>query len=498
MSQGKTNRAEHIKTVILVVLFFTTILLLYLLWSLDSQSRFHLPDILPQRQTLEAPEAESMLIPDQVVYGMGDGSYRQTEADTRVIFEKALLTLQTMFGESGAAVSEITEEQYQDAMGQYRSLAISFAYAIPFGELCGRWEIPQPSGAEVIQAMNALAFSEAAAQSIFIADLQDNKYYRLYAQSETDVFAGMTEGEDLSELTAYYTVGNILGGENDWLIPLTAQSSLVPLRWHEESEEASQNVQQALAEALFGENFDFVRRITDNFGNVTYMYGYGQKTFTHQVDGVLEYKNETLDETAGGFFRDLETALSFVAAHGTWDSIDGREIRFFLTDVQAVTAGRQEGYRFWFGSKIMEQPLFYESGTPIEIEVLDGQISYYRRDVISVLTGSESGAHRPVQDPANVIARNYNHIYNVMTGNLLSVNEESAFEYVAGAVREIRMGLVRIANDDWLQPAWILETSGGHVFYFSLYEAIPIGMNLHDQKPEIFIEPFETFKHGES
>lgn len=477
MSQRNTNRTEHLKTVILVVLFFTTILLLYLLWTLDAQNRFHLPDILPQRQALEVPKAEDMLIPEQVVYGIGDGSYRQTETETQRIFEKGLLALRTLFAEEGASVSEITQAQFQDAMREYRSLAINFAYVIPFGELCNRWEILRPAGSEVIQGMKALAFSEAAVRSLFIADPEGNKYYRIYGQSEADVFAGMTEGMDLTELTAYYTVGNILGGDNDRLIPLTAQSDLVPLRWREESEAVSQSVRQALAEALFGENLDFVRRITDNFGNVTYMYGYGQKTFTQQVDGVLEYKNETSDEANGGFFGDLETALAFMAAHGTWDGADERELRFFLTNVQAVSAGRQEGYRFWFGSKIMDQSLFYENSSPLQIEVLDGQISYYRRDLISVESNGRTGGLRSAQDPANVIARNYNHIYNVMTGNLLSVNEESAFEYVADAVREIRMGLVRIANDDWLQPAWVLETTGGQMFYFSLYEAIPIGMS---------------------
>lgn len=477
MSQGKTSGIEHLKTVILVVLFFTTILLLYLLWSQDAQSRIQLPDILTQRQSAEVPAAEIMLLPDRAVYSMGDGSYRQTEEGTAELFEAGLGAMSSVLEETGAAASEITETQYMDAMEAYRSLTINFSYHIPFAELCSRRDIALPPGAEVIQSLTVLAFSEAAAQSIFIFDGRQGKYYRLYSQSETDVFAGMTSEQDMTALTTYYTVGNILGGENKQLVPLTAQSRLVPLSWRVESEETSQSVRQALAEALFGENFDFVRRITDNFGNVTYMYGYGQKTFTHQVDGVLEYKNETADETAGGFFRDLETALAFVAAHGTWNSLDGREIRFFLMEAETVAAGKQEGYRFRFGMKIMDHPVFYEGGAPIEIEVLDGQISYYRRDVISADADGAAGESRPAQDPANVIARNYNHIYNVMTGNLLSVNEESAFEYVAAAVREMRMGLVRISNDDWLQPAWILKTADGHVFYFSLYEAIPIGMS---------------------
>jgi hypothetical protein len=191
---------------------------------------------------------------------------------------------------------------------------------------------------------------------------------------------------------------------------------------------------------------------------------------------VLEYKNETPEAAAGGFFGDLETALAFVAAHGTWGSLDGEEIGFYLSDAQPVSAGKREGHRFQFGAWIDGRSLYYEDGVPIEIEVLDGQISYYRRDVISVDGNVRRPGLRPAQDPANVIARNYNHIYNVMTGNVLSVNEESAFQYVALAVREIRTGLVRIANDERLQPAWILGMENGQKFYFSLYEAIPIGM----------------------
>ncbi len=477
MIQGKTSRVEHLKTVILVVLFFTTILLLYLLWTLDSRGVFRLPDILPERAAVQAPEAESLLIPQRVVYSMGDGSYRRRHTDTQAVFLKGLSALQSLAGEPEVALAEITREQYDEAMKTYRSLTIDFGYSIPLGEFCSRWEIPQVAGMEGIRSLNALAFSEAAGQSIFIAEGEAGRYYRVYSQGDTEIFSAMLEGEDLQSLTACYTVGNILGGDNPSLIPLSEESGLAPLRWQQETEEASQDLRQALAESLFGENFDFVRRITDNFGNVTYMYGYGQKTFTQGVDGVLEYKSETPEGTAGGFFRDLETALSFVASHGTWEGLDGQAAGFFLADAQALSSNKREGHRFLFGLRIEGQPIYYESGVPIQIDVLDGQISYYRRDVIFAEAGPQPPVPGPTQDPANVIARNYNHIYNVMTGNVLSVNEESAFQYVAAAVRDIRQGLVRIPNDDRLQPAWILVMESGQKFYFSLYEAIPIGMS---------------------
>jgi hypothetical protein len=285
----------------------------------------------------------------------------------------------------------------------------------------------------------------------------------------------MAESEESITLSVCYTIGNILGGDNQELMPLFEESSLMPVRWKSDSEETSQSIRLLLLESLFGENLDFVRRIADNAGNVTYLYGYGKKTFTYQSDGVLEYKNEAADATAGGFYKDLETALSFAAVNGLWDGAEASGLRLTLRNAEVISNGKQEGYRFGFGAHIAEHPLYYEAGLPLIVEVLDGQVSYLRSDMIAVERMPAHGQEKPVQDPANVIARNYNHIYNVSTGNVLSVNQDIAFQYVVSSVRDVRVGLVRLLNNEWLQPAWILETRGGQRFYFSLYEAIPIG-----------------------
>lgn len=477
MSEQKLKHIERAKTILLVVLFFMTILLLYLLWSPEYQSRFNLPGILSQREKAETPEAESMLLPDKVAYSYGDGSFVLLEKNPQAAFTFAIAQLKKLNESNSKPVSEITAEQFKEGIDQYKSAFLAFDYGIPFSELCQRYDILSTAEFDNIGDVYLIAFSEADKKSIFTYDESMQKYFRIVLDSESsaveDLFTIITQEKS----TAYYRSGTIFGGENDTLIPLVFSSRLSEIYYKEESEEASESVKKALAESLFGENFDFVRRITDNFGNITYMYGYGQKTFTSYVDGIWEYKNEVLPGTSNGFFGDLETSLSFVATHGTWDSLDGQKLEFYLADARKITDEKKTGYQFSFDAFIMGEKVFYEDGFPIDIRILDGQVAYYKRNVISVYP-SQDFNENPVtaQDPANVVAQNYNYIYNVMTDNTLSVSEEEMFEYVAGSIASVKTGLARIKNDNVLQPAWIIHMNNGSSFYFSLYEAEPIGL----------------------
>ncbi len=477
MSEQRVKRIEFVKTLILVVLFFTTILFLYLLWSLDSESTFRLPSILSQEE-VEPPQIEALLIPKSVIYSQGDGSYKLAAEDLDQSFYAALSELRTLGNSDSVLVSEVTAQQYQEAIAGYQSVIISFDYGLPFNEVCSHYDINRATGFDTVEFMNSISFSEAAKESIFIYDQKKDRYYRLVADKESTVVEDQFLSIQDELLTSYYTIGNISGGDNTALIPLAVSSNLIPVEYYEESEEASENVRQALAESLFGENFDFVRRITDSFGNVTYMYGYGQKTFFTGIDGVFEYKNATVEGISAGFFGDLETALSFVAMHGTWSSLDGQAIEFYLKNVQDIADERKKGYHFSFGVKILGQEVFYENGESIEIEILAGQVAYYKRDVISVAPEEAyDTAPKPTQDPANVIAQNCNHIYNVMNDSMLTINSEEAFEYVADSVVSVQTGLVRVQNDQNLQPAWIIHMNNDQRFYFSLYEARPIGLS---------------------
>lgn len=478
MSEQKINPIEKAKNVLLVVLFFTTILLLYLIWAPENYNRFSLPAILSQKEQAQIPEIERTLLPDKIVYSYGDGSFKLLNKEPQDIFSFAVEQLKTLNEETNKLVSEITAAQFKEGIEQYKSAYISFNYGIPFKELCLRYHIQSTAELDSIGSINLVAFSEADKKSIFIYDADVDKYYRILSSKENTAVKDLFEIIVEENPIVYYRVGTILGGKNNALIPLILTSKLSPIQYKEESEEVSESIRKALAESLFGENFDFVRRITDHFGNVTYMYGYGQKIFSSTVDGILEYKNEVIEGVQGGFFGDLETALSFVAAHGTWDSLDGQEIEFYLADAQKISKDKKNGYQFSFGSFILGEKVFYENGFSIEIKILDGQVSYYKRNVISSYVGQTFNQNPELaQDPANVIAQNYNHIYNVMTSNTLAINEEKAFIYVTDSISSVETGLVRIENDRTLQPAWIIHMDNGSSFYFSLYEARPIGLS---------------------
>ena len=81
-----------------------------------------------------------------------------------------------------------------------------------------------------------------------------------------------------------YPASEILGFGRAY-VAVSVESSLSEGSFISEAAERGRDLRTSMAEAVMGENFDFVRRISDGFGNTTYMYGYGQKTFTARADG---------------------------------------------------------------------------------------------------------------------------------------------------------------------------------------------------------------------
>ena len=162
--------------------------------------------------------------------------------------------------------------------------------------------------------------------------------------------------------------------------------------------DGSKEVGTDAARAVFGDTFSFVRRITDSFGNVTYMYGYGEKNLYLYAEGAIEYRTTV----SGG----------------------------------VVTGLRREGI----------DPGTY---TP--------------------------GENRAAASPANVIANNSNHIYNILKGSVLAPASDEAFDFAAKAVRSLAPGYYADPSRKLLVPAWVLKASGGEMFYFDLYEGTPLG-----------------------
>lgn len=471
MSESK-RFVENLKTVILVVLFIMTILLLYLLWSGKSSRKINISEFLPFTGNKEnSLQINDVLVPSSVAWSSGDGSFQYKTTDLQGPGEYFTEQLSALY-KGTVLVYSITKDHFYQAVKENKSSVLQWTVDIPFEEFCRENGITT-AGGEGIAYIKSLAISGAAKDSIIVFDGVNELYYRLAAEGvEINPYESVSPDEDESACI-YYPADVILGSASEALLPIVENSSLSDCRYAPELENSTEELGTAMAEAVFGDTFDFVRRITDDFGTVTYMYGYGQKTLTANSDGSLEYKAETSGESAG-FYEDLQTCLDFVASCGGWENSGVEDIQYKLADVARSGSGKGMSYVFDFAAYINGYQVYSEQGYPIVVGVTNGQVSEYCRNAYK-LTAYAEGEDRVVSDAANVIANNAGHMYKVMKNYALSPDTDEAFTYVSNAVVSMKKGYYKYESDSSIVPCWTVYMDNGTKFFFDLYEGVPLG-----------------------
>ena len=470
------RRIEKIKDIILVVLFFTTILLLYFFWENEPFEDFQLTDIVSSQEEYETIPLEDVIVPDNIYASSGTGVYVKVYSGKRDLWQRGITEIRKFGEASSVFVGEITKEQYLDAMSGYTSVQFDLGYEVPFHQFCDYYKINRGQSFDTVEGVSTIAFSGASGESLFLVEEQKGKYYRLVADKEYTQLRAIAEEIAASDDASYYSISEVMGVENTTMIPWEASVAYGALPWETERQRGTDEDVLALAQSFFGENFDFIRRMMDTKGNVTYMYGYGQKIFITYADGSFEYKEEVNNSTAGSstFYGSLETALDYIAAHGSWSTFDDQPISLFLSRAKAVEQNKQKGYRFEFGLMAGDLPVYYDQGVPLAVEVINGQLTYYQRNLIQY----DLPEVRDISvqtNAANVIASNYKSIYRLIHPEAASMAPKEAwFDEVVFGINDVRLGYFRsVKNSDtrevqMMVPAWIVTVNNNLRVFFDI------------------------------
>lgn len=471
------RRIEKIKDLILVVLFFSTILLLYFFWENQLFENFQLPDIVNSQEEYESIPLEEVIVPDNIYASSGNGVYVKVYSGKRDLWKRALGEIQKFGESSGIFVGEITREQYLDAMSGYTSVQFDLGYEVPFAQFCEYYKIARSQSYDTVEAVSTIAFSGASGESLFIVQEQKGKYYRLVSDGERTQLRTIAEEIAASDDASYYPISEVMGVENTTMIPWEASVSYGPLKWETERQRGEDEDVTALAQSFFGENFDFIRRMVDTKGNVTYMYGYGQKTFIRYADGPFEYKEEAGNGSGGtpSFYGSLDTALQYVAAHGSWRTFDDEAVSVFLSRAVSIEQNKQKGYRFEFGLMAGDLPVFYEQGIPLAVEVVNGQVTYYQRNLIQYDLPEVQDVSVQT-NVANVIASNYTAIYQLLNPQeaMTRAPKEEWFDEVVAGINDARLGYFRsVSNAESAErqemvPAWVVTVNNRLRVFFDV------------------------------
>lgn len=491
---AKPNVIEKAKNLILVVLFLSTVLLLYFFWGNLSFDNVKLPVL----QSTETPlETVSLLQPDRITVNFGADAY--TVLPPADVWYNGPDSDQDSFvkelGRFGPAenilVEEIPYDKYRKVM-EYESIWARFNYDIPTADFCSYFNMSKPQSYDAIETVTEIGYSTAEkGDSLYILDGKNQKTYRLVAAAvkDSDNKTGNTDfpafiksiGDKGYEM--YYPVGSVLGVSNDTLAPLSVQTNLKSFSFRQDFYSYQIEKIASMAEPYFGGNFDFVRNITEGNGTVIYMYGYGQTVLIVNTDGSIEYKEERTTDTAGQSFSDaLETAAKFVSEHGAWESMGKSKLTPYLEDV-IRDPNKEKGYRFIFGLEVNGNRLYYEKGKPVIVDVKSGQVTYYKRQFIDfdqkeIDSISESSSDEAFS-AANLIAQNYKHIYDILfqSGDVTETADQAVmFENIASLVKDMRIGYVKPADSESteIRPVWVVKVKNTDI-YFDLYSAEPVG-----------------------
>ena len=142
-----------------------------------------------------------------------------------------------------------------------------------------------------------------------------------------------------------------------------------------------------------------------------------------------------------------------------------------LASARTEGSGRNRLYTFEFAQMLDGMPLLSEDGPAIVVKVCGGEVNYYRRAVVDA--AAQQAEEQQTADAANVLAGNCHLIHSVLGGNVLAANSDEEFAYVADHLKDAYIAYV--VTEDSLRPAWVVATKEDALFFFGLYDALPLG-----------------------
>lgn len=495
---GKKNKKRIIETAksgLLVVLLLSTILLLYIFWENISPGDVSISDIGFQDETEYEPiDAREVLIPDRIEISYGDGNYGIiTDGTGRLWYDTGnaagavfVDALREFASAENVFLEEITKEQYDQVMA-FESMKFVFDYYIPFAEFCDAYDISRVQGIDKIDSMTEISYSFGNMESVFLYDAATGKFYRMVGSGEDleqGGFAGLY-GDIAFVADIAYPLNLVVGDvtTNDIPVPLPAVFEYSEGSYRNEKQAGGPEFGEELAKTFFGDSFDFIRTIADSSGNMTYMYGYGQRIFIASNEGVYTYKTDESGTEDTGYFDALNNALSFVAIHGGLLNSESEEFKICLADVD-IKQNKTKDYEFKFDI-CKDRHIVYEDGNPLLVQVKGGMVTYFERDFFAVADLDDQQIETGESTAANVLAKNLDYMYDVLLKGGFLVEQPEKFAAVSESLKDIRFGAVRFSkNEDGsgrIETCWCFTFTAGQKeaeMYFNANDAEPKGYTI--------------------
>jgi regulatory protein YycH of two-component signal transduction system YycFG len=485
---------EKFKTILLTALILLSIALTQKLWfhsPLKAIAPFLKHTIYMNGSNQEnIKDISSILFPQSFTINFGGGLHTVFNGDlfklwegvSQDLWKEVFSILQNNYFNKDVVkelvVEKIEREKWIEASNA-KSIEMQFGFAVPINGIIHTMEEDEGWNKK-IGAIDSILFSFIDDSCIYMANQFENTYYRIEGEKNIENhLGGIIDSIQEGRYNMYYAMKDIYGIQNNTLMPVALVGDMPKIQVAQEIDSMNEDKIEALASTFFGENFDFVRKITETSGTVIYMYGYGQKTLKIDALGILEYREQMYSNKLGNpvSFRDaLQIAIQFISEHGGWPSK-----HFYLKDVKTIEKDKKKGYQFIFGYKINGLPVYYDNKViehPIEVQVLDKQVIYYKRFVKKEKTPFKFlemiQNHSAILLPSDVLDKNFNLIKKNYIEHEINDKEikdsKKIDNMVLEAIEDVESGYYNqtIKAPNVLIPVWIIKLDKD-VYYFDAY-----------------------------
>lgn len=486
----KNINIEKLKTSLIVVLLFMSILLLYFLWEESTLEKdiLHI-DSKPETETTNTKiEAVSFLQPFRLRINFSGNKYTVLYTGIDDIWQEFIKSFQDISQSENLYVQEITESDWNEILN-YKSIKFDFGYNIPFASMIEMIGANKTSAEDIIKIFSAGAYSLPYPKSFFIYDGENNKYYIMTSEKEYKTILEPLDEIENRNYDKYDPIMSVLGSENNNLMPLSLKNNMHNIICEQEINYYEEENIKTLAEKFFGESFDFVRRIVETNGTVIYMYGYGEKILTVHNNGILEYKEEpNNNNNTISYIEALRNAVDFVSDHGNWQTLNGTHIYPYLKSSEVIESNKKKGYKFNFGYRINGYPVYYQENEAIQVEIIGNQVVYYKRfivkqkDTLQYMTNDAQNTENKGVGTNNLISNNFQYIKDIYIENEYDFGEkidEEIFYEIVGSIKMVDVVYYSPARkqnslDIELIPAWSFTTDQ-FMLFFDIETGDPLG-----------------------
>ncbi len=504
MKNIQRKKIDIVQNILIVVLFSITILLLSFLWGEKALEDFILPRDTDENQMMESKD---VIVPHKIIISQGEGDFKLIEKKKAFWNEQLLKTIDYIRQLENRQLEEITEEQYKKAL-DLPSVVAQFKYGIEARDFRKIFSFDKNIVIDNNITIKEIGFSQADEKCVFIKDSIKNKYYRLIADVEIVKFIKDNKGKSKNNKSynldklyeeygeengeTYYELKSFLGekSENETLIPLELPEKSMNIRVEKFLEVAQEKKQDVIAEKFFGKRLDFVRKIQEADGTVIYMYGFGQKVLIINPKGYIEYKEDVKDDSNDyTMAQSLEEALNFISMRSlTNEYVNKKELPIPRLIEVKKNPNQKNNYRFKLTFEIGQSLVYGEENQPLEINVKNGQVDYYREELFKVEQDIRDLIKIQGISAMDVLSQNYKMINNVinakssqktnMTKQPLSNDKNITFEETANKIKNMEISYLHRNESNKLNAVWKVECEDD-IFYFDLKDGTPI---IHEKR----------------